>query len=130
MPPGRDVPATTVVAGGETQTVVVSGPRLATADTGRCPRQSGRGESCLRPTDAGFDQSGFVRTDCRLDAVAQVELAQDMRYVRLHRRLGEKEPHRNLCVGQAATDEPEHLAFASGELGKLRLLVGVRALHE
>ena len=44
-----------------------------------------------------------------LDPVAQPELAQDRRDVRLHRRLGQHEALRDLRVREGERDQPQHL---------------------
>ena len=47
----------------------------------------------------GAHQSGLVRKDDGLDAVAQAELGEDTADVRLHRRLGEGQQLGDLAVG-------------------------------
>ena len=62
------------------------------------------------------DDAGLVGEHDELRAVAQVELEQQVRDVRLHRRLGEDQAVGDLAVGQALGDERQDLALALGEL--------------
>jgi hypothetical protein len=64
------------------------------------------------PPASRFDEAGLVREDDGLDAVAQVELAEDARHVRFHGRRADDELGRDLRVREAAGDEPEHLDLA------------------
>src|SRR6266508_6363827 len=65
-------------------------------------------------------EPGLVGGDDRLDAVAQPELAQDARHVRLDRRLAEKQALGQLGVREAAGQQAQHLELALGERGELR----------
>src|SRR3954451_9100170 len=67
---------------------------------------------------ARFDETGLVRVDHRLHPVAQAELAQNMRDVRLDGRLGEEQRRTDLAVRPAPGDQLQHLAFSVGELGQ------------
>src|SRR5215208_8066674 len=60
-------------------------------------------------------EAGLVREHDRLHAVAELELPQHARDVRLDRRLAEEQTRRDLGVRQADRDELEHVAFALGE---------------
>src|SRR2546423_764197 len=57
--------------------------------------------------DAG--KSALVRKDNGLHAIAHIELRQDMRYMRLHRRLADEQFLRDLRVRQPLRDELQHL---------------------
>src|SRR5919206_2396576 len=65
----------------------------------------------------------------RLHAVAEVELAEDARDVRLHRRLADDELLGDLRIREAARDQAQDLELARGEALQRRrgLLVGQRA---
>src|SRR5829696_3441459 len=69
---------------------------------------------------AGLDQSGFVGDDDGLYAVAQAELLEDPRDVRLDGRLAEEELLGDLGVRAAAGEQPQHVDLAGGQLRQLR----------
>jgi hypothetical protein len=54
----------------------------------------------------------------RLDPVAQAELLQDVRDVRLHGRLADGELAADLRIGQADRDQPQDLAFSPRQRAK------------
>ena len=64
---------------------------------------------------AGADEASLIGEDHRLDPVAQAELGQDPADVGLDRAFAEIEPGGDAPVGQAARDEPEHLALPFGQ---------------
>src|SRR3954463_3029153 len=68
---------------------------------------------------AGLDQSGLVGDDDGLDAVAQAELLEDPRDVRLDRRLAEEELPRDLGVRAAAGEQAQDVDLARRQLGQL-----------
>src|SRR6266508_3912363 len=68
----------------------------ADGDSGRC-----RADRSL----AGANDAGLVGEDDRLHAVAQVELAEDVRDVRLDGVLGDDELPRDLGIRESARDE-------------------------
>src|SRR3712207_6679030 len=68
------------------------------------------------PLGPGVDQPGAIGEDDELDAVAEPELLEDVRDVRLHRGVADHEPLRDLRVGQPARDQPEDLVLARGEV--------------
>src|SRR4051812_17301829 len=65
------------------------------------------------------DEAGLVGVDHGLDAVAQPELAEQVRDVRLDRGLREDERGGDLCVGQAGGEHSQHLLLALGQLCEL-----------
>ena len=65
---------------------------------------------------AGHGDAGLVGEHDRLHAVAQPELHQHARDVRLDRRLAHDQLGRDLGVRQPARDELEHLELARGQL--------------
>ena len=78
---------------------------------------------------ARSDDAGLVGEHDRLDAVAEAELHQDARDVRLHRRLRDEERLRDLGVREAARDQAEHLELARGQVlqpRELRLRASAR----
>src|SRR4051794_24410897 len=91
-----------------------------TTASSRCGGSSGRdrfgcGESCRRSRSRS-DQAGLVGEHDELDAVAQAELLEDVRDVRLHGGVGDDERRGDLGVREALGDEPEDLLLARGEL--------------
>ena len=74
---------------------------------------------------AGSDDPRLVGEHDELRPVAQVELEQQVRDVRLHGRLGEHEALGDLAVRQALGDELQDLALALGELAHLPVPAGV-----
>ena len=64
---------------------------------------------------SGRDQAGLVGQDHGLDAVAQVQLAQDRPEVGLDRGLGQVQPPGDLLVAQPLTHGDQDLALALGE---------------
>src|SRR5436309_2823991 len=64
----------------------------------------------------GCDQAALVRVDHRLHAVADAELLEDARDVRLGGRLADHEPLADLGVGQPAGEQVEDLALAWGQV--------------
>ena len=71
-----------------------------------------------RPARRCDDQPSLVGEDDRLAAVAQLELGEDAADVGLHRLLRDDEALRDLGVGQALGDEPQHLGLPRGELAE------------
>src|SRR5439155_24817599 len=74
------------------------------------------GRFALAPRDdlsglrvARLDEARLVREDDRLHAVAQLELHQQVRHMRLHRRLADEELLRDLRVREPARDQLQHL---------------------
>ena len=65
------------------------------------------------------DEPGLVGEHDRLDAVAQVELLEDVRDVRLDGRLADVELLADLGVREAAGDQAEDVALALGQLVEL-----------
>ena len=59
---------------------------------------------------------GLVGEHDRLDAVAEVELLEDVRDVRLHGRLADEELLPDLGVGEAVGDQAQDLELARGQL--------------
>ena len=55
--------------------------------------------------------------DC-LDAVTESQLLEDVRDVRLDRRLADVELLANLRVGEAARDQAQHVQFTIGQLSE------------
>src|SRR4051794_18942911 len=79
------------------------------------------------------DHSGLVREHHGLDAVAETELHQDPRDVRLHRRLGHEQLLGDLGIREAARDQSQHLLLAGGQIlesRELRLGLRAAAAHE
>src|ERR687897_930718 len=66
----------------------------------------------------GEDETRLVREDDRLDAVAELELHENVRNVCLHSRLADEQFLRDLSVGEAAGHQPQHLELAGGQLGE------------
>src|SRR5215831_15721191 len=58
---------------------------------------------------SGGDKAGLVSKDDRLHAVAQVELGEDPRHMRFHRRLAERQRRCEFRVGHAPGDKAEDL---------------------
>src|SRR3954469_19058234 len=73
-------------------------------------------------TSAGLDQARLVRVDDRLDAIAQPQLLQDARHMRLGRGLADYEPLADLGVREPACEQLEHLALARRQLVERRRL--------
>jgi hypothetical protein len=69
-----------------------------------------------RPVDG--DCSGLACQHHELDAVAQVQLLQDVHNVCLHGGLADEEPPADFRVRQAVRDQPEHVLLACGEVGE------------
>ena len=96
------------------------------------PRARGRSPAgALVPTErrAGPHEPGLVGEHDGLDAVAQAELAQHARDVRLDGRLAQEQPLGQLRVRQAAGEQLEDLELALGErreLGRRRLRPAAR----
>ena len=65
-----------------------------------------------------LDQSGLMREHDRLDAVAQAELLQHVRDVRLDRRLADEQRLADLGVRPALGDQREDLPLPLGQLGE------------
>ena len=65
---------------------------------------------------AGPNELRLVRENDGLHPIADVELAQDVRDVRLHRVLAHDERGRDLCVREAAGDELDDFEFSRREL--------------
>src|SRR3954469_9216162 len=65
---------------------------------------------------AGRDDSGLVRVDDSLDAVAEVELLEDAGDMGFCGRLGHDESLADFGVGAAAGEELEDLALSRSEL--------------
>src|SRR5918992_2431669 len=85
------------------------------------PRPDAHGGAELRspPSEllaAGLDQSGLVGEQDRLHAVAELELRQECRDVRLDGRFADDVLGGDLGVRQAAGDEQERFALACGQL--------------
>src|SRR5690348_16533225 len=68
---------------------------------------------------AWCDEAALVGKDDSLDAVAESELHQDARDVRLDGCLADDEAGRDLGVGEAAGEELEHLELTRGQLVQL-----------
>ena len=77
-----------------------------------------------------LEHPGLVGEHDRLHAVAQAELLEDVRDVRLDRRLADEELLPDLCVRQARGDEAEDLVLARGELAELLGRRGARDARE
>src|SRR5215467_10732054 len=67
-------------------------------------------------TSAGVEKPCLVCEHDRLDAVAEAELLEDVRDVRLDGRVTDVELLPDLGVRQAAGDQPEHVEFALSQL--------------
>src|SRR3954469_17219037 len=65
---------------------------------------------------AAVEDARLVREYDGLDAVAQVELLQDVGDVRLDRRVADVQLRADLGVGKAARDQAQDLAFPRSEL--------------
>src|SRR6187551_3093651 len=63
-----------------------------------------------------FEETGLVGEDDRLDAVAQAELLEDVRDVRLHRRVADEELLADLGVRKAVRDQAKDLLLARRQL--------------
>ena len=95
----------------------------------------GRGEAArplsgsqLRPGRvAGTDEAALVGEHDGLDAAAHVELAQQARDVRLHRRLAEAELVGQRGVGEAAGEPADDVALALGQRDEARAQLGADA---
>src|SRR5206468_4958971 len=68
---------------------------------------------------AGLNEARFVRVDHGLDSIAQTELEQEMRDVRLHSALADHELGRSRTGGRARRDERADLARARRQLVQL-----------
>src|SRR5215208_314408 len=66
-----------------------------------------------------LDEPGLVGVDHRLHAVAQAELAEQVRDVGLDCGVGEDQRRGDLGVGEAGGEHPQHLLLALSELGDL-----------
>ena len=85
------------------------------AELGELEQQARRPDGLLRH-GAGHGDAGLVGEHDGLHAVAQPELHQHARDVRLHRRLAHDQLGRDLRVREPARDELEHLELARGQL--------------
>jgi hypothetical protein len=65
-----------------------------------------------------LEQPGLVYEHHRLDPVAQAELLQDVRDVRLYGRLVDVELAPDFRIGQAGRDQPQDLVFSLGQLAE------------
>src|SRR6266498_1190303 len=79
-------------------------------------RLPGEIDRSRRSRTAGSDEPRVVGGNHRLDAIPHAELAQDCRYMRLHRRLAEVQPRSELGVREPAREESQDLPFAVCEL--------------
>jgi hypothetical protein len=113
-----DAPASTSfsAAGNPTSTRAPTGGRQARARS-RQPDPDARRRARLTAVSRGvrLNEAGVVRGDHRLNTVADAELSQEVRDVRLDRRLADDKARRDLRIGQAAGDQPQDLDLASGE---------------
>src|SRR6266540_872804 len=66
-------------------------------------------------------------TDDGLDAVAEVELLEDPRDVRLRGCFADHELFADLRIGEAAGEQVKHLALSRGQLGEETSIAGPRA---
>ena len=93
---------------------------------GRVGLLAGAGRARLGVRDArvrdlpavALDEPVLVGEDDGLDAVAEVELLQQVPDVRLDRRERDHELLGDLAVGEPAPDEPQHLELAGGEVAE------------
>src|SRR5258708_17319365 len=99
--------------------VVVRGFDYRIDDPGRPQAERSRGGgpapallSLASPWGNGGDQACLVGENDRLYPVAQAELAEDPRHVRLDRRVAERQLCGEFRVGHAPGDQPEDLGFA------------------
>ena len=76
------------------------------------------------------EEARLVRQHHRLNAVAEVELLQDVGDVGLHRRLADVEVAADLGIGQASGDQAEHIELAIGQLAELSRGSGLRHPRE
>jgi hypothetical protein len=78
----------------------------------------------LRPAHSaggtGRDEAALVRVDHRLHTVAEAELLEDARDVRLRGRVTDEEPLADLAVGQPADEQVQDLVLPGGQLGHRR----------
>src|SRR5215475_9836813 len=93
-------------------------PSWPSSSSRRRPRSSaGASKSGFRGRcGLGVEEPCFVCEHDRLDAVAQIELLEDVRDVRLHGRVADVELLADLGVRQAPRDQAEHLELALGQL--------------
>jgi hypothetical protein len=99
-------------------------PRSGTADCGStpdyCPRGAAQraGRSLLGVASV-VEKPGLVREDDCLDAVAEVELLEDMGDVGLDGGVADVELSSDLGVGEASCDQPKNVELALGEIVEL-----------
>src|SRR5262245_15338405 len=84
-----------------------------------CPAAPSSLRCCAR-----LDEAGLVGEHDRLHAVAQIELHQHVRDVRLHGRLADEQAGGDLRVREAAGNQLQHLELACRELGQPRRRLG------
>src|SRR5215218_3167071 len=77
------------------------------------------GRRLARLRRAGDDEFSLVGEEHGLHAIAQIELLENVRDVRLRRVLAHHELRGDLLIRQPAGDEAEHFEFARGELVEL-----------
>src|SRR5581483_11020405 len=104
-PPRRSTPASPSRA-------PCSFPGAPRASADRRPGSAAAGAGRLR-----LEQPRLVREHDRLHAVAEVELLEDVRDVRLHRRVADEEPPADLGVREALGEQAVDVALARGQLG-------------
>jgi hypothetical protein len=78
----------------------------------------------------GVENPRLVGEHDRLDAVAEVELLEDVRDVGLDRGVADVELLRDLQVGEAVCDQAEDFQFARGQLVELLGGCGARDARE
>src|SRR4051794_2574401 len=76
------------------------------------------------------EESGLVREHDCLDAVAEVELLEDVRDVCLDGRVADVELLADLDVREAAGDQAKHVELAPGQSVELRRRRGLWDAHE
>src|SRR6185503_14279905 len=73
-----------------------------------------------------LEQPAVVDVERGLRAVGELELAEDVRDVRLHRALGDAELRADLLVRATGGDELQDLALARGEIAVALVVIGRR----
>ena len=68
-------------------------------------------------------QMVFVGEDDRLYTIAGVDLRQDMRHVRFHRRQADEQPVGDFLIGQTVCDFDEDLTLTIGQFIQFRVSI-------
>jgi hydrogenase maturation protein HypF len=102
----------------------------AAAERRRHLVRPGRDRRGARRLAGGVEEPGLVGEHDRLHAVAEAELGEDVRDVRLHGRLADEELAADLVVREAARDQAEDVELALGQLAELLRRGGVRDARE